>query len=129
MRTVFVIREAVKRSLEVLWWAVAIRWVALPIRNQRAEEHEQSDWSLKRDERGDHPGQRMADQHEVRGWRERGSGRRRVVGERRGALIGGQVHRDRCVAASSKLWNQGLPAPGSVPGSVHQPEGRHGCKL
>ena len=49
MRTVFVVREAVKRAFEVLWWAVAIRWVALPIRNQRAEKHEQSDRAPKSD--------------------------------------------------------------------------------
>ena len=49
MRTVFVVRQAVKRAFEVLWWAVAIRWVALPIRNQRAEKHEQPDRSPKRD--------------------------------------------------------------------------------
>jgi hypothetical protein len=87
MRTVFVVRQTVKRALEVLWRTVAIRRVAPPIRDQRAEKHEQSDWSPKRNERGDHPGQRMTDQHEVMGWRERGSDCSRVIGERRGALI------------------------------------------
>ena len=63
MRTVFVVRQTIKRAIEVLRWAVAIHCVALPLRNQRTEKNEQLDWSPKRDERDDHPGQRMADQH------------------------------------------------------------------
>jgi hypothetical protein len=87
MRTVFIVGQAVKGALEVLCWAAAVRWVALPIRKQCAEKHEESDGSPKRDERDYHPGQGMSDQYEVRGWRERGGDRRRVVRERRGALI------------------------------------------
>jgi hypothetical protein len=86
MGTVLVVRKAVKGALEVLRWSV-IRGVAPPVWNQCAEKHEKPDWPLERDERDDHSGQRMTDQHEVRGRGQRPCDRRRVVSERRGALI------------------------------------------
>jgi len=93
MRAVLVMHEAVKRSIEVLWWTMVLR-VAPPVRDQGAQEDEQSRRSAERNQGDNHPGQRVPYQYHVRIRRERGGDRLRVVRERCVVLVGGHVHGD-----------------------------------
>ena len=52
-----------------------------------------------------------------------------IVLERSRRVLGREVHGDRAVTAFVQLWDEALPAPGSVPGAVDQNEGRHGVTL
>ena len=77
------------------------------------------------DERDRGPAERVADEHDVVGVAERVVDHLGVAREPGRRVRRGQVDGDGAMPACLELRHEPVPAPRTVPGAVHEPEGRH----